>query len=304
MSILIYFYLYLIKNKLFRFLLISLSIALVSCTKDPATFHLENLNNNEIGCFGHAGMGTESIYPINCLKSLESCLGRGADGTEMDVQITKDSVLIILHGWNLDENTSCSGLIKDMNWSEMADCKRKAKFFNDIKIITFDEFIEKLPNPQEVYITLDCKATYGNFDQSAYFKLFARTIVKTLNKHQLGPRIFIENLDPGFLLAIKDLKPDANLFLLTDNFDYGMETVQKWGFWGLSMSNPSVTAEQVKQAHDKNIHVTIWGVWTEKENYSAVEKCPDFIQTDDINYLLKIFCKYKKGNGYWYSLTK
>ncbi|MFN8116144.1 MAG: glycerophosphodiester phosphodiesterase family protein [Bacteroidia bacterium] len=289
---------------MFRFLLISLSIALVSCTKDPATFHLENLNNNEIGCFGHAGMGTESIYPINCLKSLESCLGRGADGAEMDVQITKDSVLIILHGWNLDENTtSCSGLIKDMNWSEMTDCKRKAKFFNDIKIITFDEFIEKLPNPEEVYITLDCKATYGNFDQSAYFKLFARTIVKSLNKHQLGPRIFIENLDPGFLLAIKDLKPDANLFLLTDNFDYGMETVKKWGFWGLSMSNPSVTAEQVKQAHDKNIHVTIWGVWTEKENYSAVEKCPDFIQTDDINYLLKIFGKYKKGNGYWYSLT-
>lgn len=275
----------------------------MSCTKDPATFHLENLNNNEIGCFGHAGMGTESIYPINCLKSLESCLGRGADGTEMDVQITKDSVLIILHGWNLDENTSCSGLIKDMNWSDMADCNRKAKFFNDIKIITFDEFIEKLPNPEEVYITLDCKATYGNFDQSAYFKLFARTIVKSLNKHQLGPRIFIENLDPGFLLAIKDLKPDANLFLLTDNFDYGMETVKKWGFWGLSMSNPSVTAEQVKQAHDKNIHVTIWGVWTEKENYSAVEKCPDFIQTDDINYLLKIFGKYKKGNGYWYSLT-
>lgn len=286
-----------------RFLLILTSIVLVSCTKDPATFYLENLNNNQIGCFGHAGMGTESIYPINSLKSFESCLGRGADGTEMDVQITKDSVLIILHGLNLDENTSCNGLIKDLNWSEMSNCNRRAKYFNDIKIITFDEFIEDVSNSQDIFITLDCKATYGNFDQSAYFNLFARTIVKTLNKHQLGPRIFIENLDPGFLLAIKDLKPDANLFLLTDNFDYGMETVQKWGFWGLSMSNPSVTAEQVKQAHNKNIHVTIWGVLTEKENYSAVEKCPDFIQTDDINYLLKIFGKYKKGNGYLNSLT-
>jgi len=291
-------------NSLLRLIFITFLIITVSCSKDPATFHLENLNNNEIGCFGHAGMGTESIYPINSLKSFQSCLGRGADGTEMDVQITKDSVLIIIHGPNLNENTtSCSGLIKDLNWSEMADCNRKAKYFNDIKIITFDEFIENVSNPQDIFITLDCKSTYGNFDQSAYFKLFARTIVKTLNKHQLGPRIFIENLDPGFLLAIKDLKPDANLFLLTDNFDYGTETVQKWGFWGLSMSNSSVTAEQVKRAHDKNIHLTIWGVWTEKENYSAVEKCPDFIQTDDINYILKIFGKYKKGNGYLYSLT-
>lgn len=46
------------------------------------------------------------------------------------------------------------------------------------------------------------------------------------------------------------------------------------------------------------------GVETEKENYAAVEKCPDFIQTDDINYLLKIFGKYNKGKGYWYSLNK
>lgn len=291
-------------NSLLRLIFITFLILTVSCSKDPATFRLENLNNNEIGCFGHAGMGTESIYPLNSLKSLESCLARGADGTEMDVQITKDSVLVILHGWNLNENTSCSGLVKDMNWSEMSGCNRKAKFFNDIKIITFDEFISQIPNPQEIFITLDCKATYGNFDQGAYFKLFARTIIKALNKHQLGPRIFIENLDPGFLLAIKDIKPDANLFLLTDDFNYGMETVQQWGFWGLSMSNPSVTAQQVKQAHDKNIHVTIWGVETEKENYAAVEKCPDFIQTDDINYLLKIFGKYNKGKGYWYSLNK
>lgn len=287
-----------------RFLVIIFLFIILSCTKDPATFNLENLNNNQIGCFGHAGMGTESIYPINSFESLQSCIGRGADGTEMDVQITKDSVLVILHGWDLSENTDCSGLIKDMNWSEMNGCNRKAKYFNNIKITSFDEFIEKIPNPQDIFITLDCKATYGNFDQSAYFKLFARTIVKTLNNHQLGPRIFIENLDPGFLLSIKDIKPDANLFLLTDDFNYGMEIVQKWNFWGLSMSNNSVTKTQVKQAHDNNIYVTIWGVWKEKENYEAVEKCPDFIQTDDINYLLKIFRKYNKGKGYWYSLTK
>ena len=287
-----------------RFLVIIFLFIILSCTKDPATFNLENLNNNQIGCFGHAGMGTESIYPINSFESLQSCIGRGADGTEMDVQITKDSVLVILHGWDLSENTDCSGLIKDMNWSEMNGCNRKAKYFNNIKITSFFEFIEKIPNPQDIFITLDCKATYGNFDQSAYFKLFARTIVKTLNNHQLGPRIFIENLDPGFLLSIKDIKPDANLFLLTDDFNYGMEIVQKWNFWGLSMSNNSVTKTQVKQAHDNNIYVTIWGVWKEKENYEAVEKCPDFIQTDDINYLLKIFRKYNKGKGYWYSLTK
>ena len=108
----------------------------VSCSKDPATFPLKNLNNNEIECFGHAGMGTESIYPINTFESFESCLDRGADGTEMDVQITKDSVLVILHGWDLSENTSCSGLVKDINWNDMSGCNRKGKLFKNLKIIT------------------------------------------------------------------------------------------------------------------------------------------------------------------------
>ncbi|MBC7695960.1 MAG: hypothetical protein H7141_11005 [Burkholderiales bacterium] len=287
-----------------RIFLILISFVLASCTKDPATFTIDNLNNNEIGCFGHAGMGSLSIYPLNTFESFESCLNRGADGTEMDIQVTKDSVLIILHGQDLSANTSCSGLVKDMNWSDISDCKMKGRYYKDLDLISFDEFIQKIPNPQDIFITLDCKANYGNFDQSAYFKLFARTIVRTLEKHQLGPRIFIENLDVGFLVAIKDLKPDANLFLLTEDFDFGMEAVQKWGFWGLSMSNPAVTSEQIKEAHNKNIHVTLWGVRNDKENYSAVEKCPDFIQTDDIVYLLKIFGKNKKHKGYYYSMTK
>lgn len=289
---------------LYRITFIFFLFLAVSCTKDPATFAIDNFNNGDIGCFGHAGMGSLSIYPLNTFESFESCLNRGADGTEMDVQITKDSVLIILHGQNLTDNTACNGLVKDMNWTDINDCKMKGKYYKDLDLISFDEFIERISNPQEIFITLDCKATYGNFDQSAYFKLFARTIVKTLDRHQLGPRIFIENLDPGFLLAIKDLKPDANLFLLTEDFEFGLETVQKWGFWGLSMSNPVVTGDQIKEAHSKNIHVTLWGVKTEKENYVAVEKCPDFVQTDDIVYLLKIFGKYKKHKGYYYSMTK
>lgn len=287
-----------------KLLFIFFTLFLVSCSKDPAILVITNLNNGDIGCFGHAGMGSFSIYPLNTFESFESCLNRGADGTEMDVQITKDSVLVILHGQDLFVNTSCNGLVKDMNWIDISDCKMNGKYFKDLELISFDEFIQKINNPQDICITLDCKATYGNFDQSAYFKLFARTILKTLERNHLGQRIFIENLDPGFLLAIKDLKSDANLFLLTEDFQFGLKTAQKWGFWGISISNSAVTTDQIKEAQDKNIRVTLWGVKTDKENYAAVEKCPDFIQTDDIVYLLKIFGKYKKSKGYLYSITK
>ena len=279
--------------------------ACASCSKDPAIFSLDNLNNNAIGCFGHAGMGSRSIYPVNSFESLESCLNRGADGTEMDVQVTKDSVLVIYHNQNLSAATSCSGRIKEMNWSEISECKMNSNLFNTIDVISFDEFISKIPNPHTHTFTLDCKLWIDDFnaDNSAYFKFFARTLINTIDKHNLNQNVFIENPDIGFLLTAKEMRDDLKLFYLAENFEGGLEQTIKWGFYGISMHHTQLTAEQVKTAHNNNLRVTLFGVLSEKENYSAVEKSPDFMQTDDIVYLLKIFGKYKKGNGYFYSMT-
>ena len=212
-----------------------------------------NLNNNEIGCFGHAGMGFYSSYSPNSWLGFESCLARGADGTEMDIHMTKDSVLIITHSSNLEESTSCSGAIKDLTWTEISDCKIKSKLFNDSKLLSLDEFIE---NP------------------------------------------FVD-----FLQIIKDKKNDANLFLLAEDFEEGLVQVKQSNFFGLSMNTSKITAEQVEKAHSENIRVTIYGVLSEKENYAAIEKCPDYIQTDDLNYLLKVFEKYNRNKGFIRSLT-
>lgn len=275
-------------------------LSCISCSKDPATFNLVNLNNNEIGCFGHAGMGFYSSYSPNSWLGFESCLARGADGTEMDIHMTKDSVLIITHSSNLEESTSCSGAIKDLTWTEISDCKIKSKLFNDSKLLSLDEFIEKLENPKKNIFTWDCKLSDYNQE---YYGVYARAIVNTFTKYDLGKNIFIENPFVDFLQIIKDKKNDANLFLLAEDFEEGLVQVKQSNFFGLSMNTSKISAEQVEKAHSKNIRVTIYGVLSEKENYAAIEKCPDYIQTDDLNYLLKVFEKYNRNKGFIRSLT-
>lgn len=287
-----------------RFIFIFFLLTCISCSKDPAIFTLSNLNENEIGCFGHAGMGSQSIYPANTFQSFESCLDRGADGTEMDIQVTKDSVLVIFHDEFLNDRTSCSGIIKDLNWSEINDCKVNSKLFKNLELISFDEFIQKIPNPHNYIFTLDCKSHIQVEDSGAYFKLFARTLVNTSDKYNLDNNIFIENPAESFLNDIKEIKTDAKLFFLTDDFEGGLKTAKKAGYYGLSMHTTKINAEQIKIAHSQNIRVTLYGVLLDRENYSAVEKCPDFIQTDNITYLLKIFGKYNKHKGYIYSMSK
>lgn len=264
-------------------------LCLFSCTKKVS---ITNLNGDKIGCFGHAGMGSRSVYPANTLESFKTCLDRGADGTEMDLQVTKDGVLVIFHNEDLSSVTECGGVIRDLNWSEIDACRVNSLVFKHLNVISFDEFIQKIKNPHRYTFTFDCKLTGGSGDDGEYYRRFATSIVETALRHGLQRNIFVENSDPDFLNAIKILNKDLRLFLLGADYETDIKTVVQNGFYGLSITNSNISAEQIADAHSKNVRVTLYGVETNKQNYTAVEKQPDFIQTDDLNYLLRIFGKF------------
>ena len=46
-------------------------------------------------------MGITSQFPINTFESINSALALGADGSEVDIQMTKDSVLVLFHNRKL-----------------------------------------------------------------------------------------------------------------------------------------------------------------------------------------------------------
>ena len=114
--------------------------------------------------------------------------------------------------------------------------------------------------------------------------------------------MFIENPHPDFLSLIKHSNTELKLFLLAENYEADIKSAQENGLFGISISNDDISKDEVLDAHSKNIRVTIYGVETHNENISAVEKQPDFIQTDGLAYLLKIFGKYHFNNKYFHDL--
>ena len=52
-------------------------------------------------------------YPINTFESIMHCINVGSDGTEIDVQITKDGVLVAYHDKELSNKTNKCGLVND-----------------------------------------------------------------------------------------------------------------------------------------------------------------------------------------------
>ena len=103
-----------------RSLLLAISILLlVGCQDD--SFEFENLSDNNAFIIGHGGSGflspTNNVAE-NSMKSLELAIeGYNADGVEVDVQLTKDSMLVLYHDHDLFTKTSCKwGGINRFNW--------------------------------------------------------------------------------------------------------------------------------------------------------------------------------------------
>lgn len=66
----------------------------------------------------HRGGGRN--YPENTLLAFKRALEAGSDGIELDVQVTKDDVVVVYHPNTLDVRTNGSGSISSKSWDEIA----------------------------------------------------------------------------------------------------------------------------------------------------------------------------------------
>ncbi len=58
--------------------------------------------------FAHRGFSGK--YPENTMLAFEKAIEAGADGIELDVQLTKDGEVIIIHDETIDRTTDGKGL--------------------------------------------------------------------------------------------------------------------------------------------------------------------------------------------------
>ncbi|MEH7886867.1 glycerophosphodiester phosphodiesterase [Bacillus sp. JJ1609] len=76
-----------------------------------------------------AHRGFAAAYPENTMKSFMEAAKAGADGLELDVQMTKDGELVVIHDEKVDRTTNGTGFVKDYNLKDLrkfdAGCHHK-----------------------------------------------------------------------------------------------------------------------------------------------------------------------------------
>ena len=264
--------------------LFTILFAVSSCKKD--NFNILNLNNNKISVLGHGGMGIGQVYPINSFESILNCLNLGADGTELDVQMTKDSVLVAFHDRSLEHSTNISGQIFNKTWGEVKDVTYKNPLYTNYKLISLDELFKNIENPTKYIFFFDCK-NFNPDTSSAYLNTFNNALIKIIDKYNLENTVYIEFKRKDLIKSLKIKRPDLKIFVYS-NFDIALEMANEFQLKGITISVDNISTNEVLMAHNNGIMIAVFNIHSKERNINAIKKNVDFIQSDKVKHLIKI----------------
>ena len=270
----------------YTFFISAILITLLSCKKEDE-FDIVNLNNNQITVLGHGGMGISNKYPPNSLESILNCLAIGADGSEIDIQMTKDSVLVAFHDSDLEDLTNKTGQINSYTWAEIKALKYDDNPYSTYSIVSLDDILSNQINPSSIYYSLDIKL-HPEGNSVGYNQKFVNAIEKIILKYNLKDRLFIESDNEEFLSLLQQKPYPYKLFTYADTFEECLSKALNMNLHGITIENYLITSDQVRIAHENNVYVTIWGLDRRHMNIDAIKKNPDYIQTDVLSHLIKV----------------
>lgn len=276
-----------------------LLILLVSCKKANIN-NINNLNGNLIYVVGHGGIGFQSVYnqlPENSMLSINKAVDvYGADGVEVDVQLSKDLKLVLYHDDRLETSTDGYGFVYEYDVSELRQFKYSrdmyVNLFIDEHIGTLEEVLQKfykLQNKPQLHLDLRSwlydASLYNSVD---FFDVYTSKIINILSEYQYEQYTYITSGDINLLKEFSDKSTHLKLMIETSQVNWAVEKIKEYNWYGFVAYNHKVSKQDIDYAHSKGVRVALFGVKSQSSQVDAVNKHPDFIITDNIPQLQQI----------------
>ena len=264
-------------------LFLAAALAFSSCKK--LDLDIQNLNGGKIVVMGHGGMGIHSTYPLDSPAGVLSCLSSDADGSEIDVQLTSDSVLVAYHSADLSEGTNMSGPVWRHTWAQIQQGHFTGVPYTDHHLMSLDAFFSQV-DVHDRAISLDIKLHPDGTPDAVYYETYINAIVRLLDRHSFNDRFYVESQSPQFLSMLKARRSDLKLFYYPSTFEEGLSTAQTLGVFGISIDMNKINADQMAAAHAQGFWVALWNAESNGDNEDAIRLDPEIIQTDRLDHMI------------------
>lgn len=176
--------------------------------------------------FAHRGFSGR--YPQNTMLAFQKALESGCDGIELDVQLTKDGVPVIIHDEYLDDLTDFKGFVRDYTYEQLKKCNAAGKYnetYGFCPIPTFQEYCEWVKQT-ELVTNVEIKSSVY------YYEDIEEKVMALIERYGLADRIILSSFNHLSAVRCKELHP-------------GLE---------------GLTEQKVENCHRHGVKVNVWTV--------------------------------------------
>jgi len=204
--------------------------------------------------YGHRGARGEA--PENTLVSFQACLAQGVTRCELDLHLSQDGELMVIHDPTLKRTTGRKGKVAE---HQAAD------------LVTYDarfalaDWPQRAPIPRLSQLFEQCDFEHWQLEvKSASKERAMRTVLairELAQRHQLTERITVTSSSRTVLKALQQFSPELSRGLVAEH-DWlePVKVAHQYGCDLLVLNWALCTQARLERAHQQGLHVSVWTV--------------------------------------------
>lgn len=205
--------------------------------------------------WGHRGAA--GYAPENTIPAFALAAEQGADGVELDIQLTRDGEIVVIHDETIDRVSNGTGRVMDYSLEELKRLNFNKNFpqFGFVTIPTLEEVFSLLKDSGLV-VNVELKTNI------VFYEGIEEKAVQVAEKMGMSERVIYSSFNHYSVLKVKEFAPRTKTgFLYTD----GIINIAKYAKqYGVNAIHPPANNLKyrgvVQSCMEEGINIHVWNV--------------------------------------------
>ncbi|MFB4162352.1 glycerophosphodiester phosphodiesterase [Alteribacillus sp. JSM 102045] len=231
--------------------------------------------------------GASGYAPENTMAAFEKAVDMKSEMFELDVQMSKDGELVVIHDTTVDRTTDGTGEVKDLTYDEIAELDAGSFFseeFEGEKIPTLGEVLDQFKGRSGILIELKSHSKYPGIEQKVADELTSRNMDKPNNN-----KIIVQSFDHESMETFHSILPSVPVGVLLNYSPDGISEAELSDFAQYAdYVNPNkdmIDADLLERIHDFEMETHPWTVRDQESADYLLNLGVDGIITDYPDYV-------------------